>query len=223
MSESEYTYYGYDLCVGGYFEMPTSDARRLLPDHLEPLEVVHERSILAITAFRFVDSMVGPYDEVVLAVVVPPIVEPGKPISKAAFFPFMVGTSTPEAREHAIERWRLPHYPKDISVDFTRDDDQLTVAVTDDGAPVLELVVTEFARGSAANSYMCFTVDPDRRYRVNILMEADHTEHEEETGSLTLYEHPMTEGLTIDEINTYPFREEWYGRGRQTFDQMVTF
>jgi hypothetical protein len=223
MSESEFTYYGYDLCVGGYFEMPTSDARRLLPDHLEPLEVVHERSILAITAFRFVDSMVGPYDEVVLAVVVPPIVEPGKPISKAAFFPFMVGTSTPEAREHAIERWRLPHYPKDISVDFTRDDDQLTVAVTDDGAPVLELVVTEFARGSAANSYMCFTVDPDRRYRVNILMEADHTEHEEETGSLTLYEHPMTEGLTIDEINTYPFREEWYGRGRQTFDQMVTF
>lgn len=223
MSESEFTYYGYDLCVGGYFEMPTSDARRLLPDHLEPLEVVHERSILAITAFRFVDSMVGPYDEVVLAVVVPPIVEPGKPLSKAAFFPFMVGTSTPEAREHAIERWRLPHYPKDISVDFTRDDDQLEVAVTDDGAPVLELVVTEFDRGSAANSYMCFTVDPDRRYRVNILMEADHTEHEEETGSLTLYEHPMTEGLTIDEINTYPFREEWYGRGRQTFDQMVTF
>ena len=223
MSESEYTYYGYDLCVGGYFEMPTSDARRLLPNHLEPLEVVHERSILAITAFRFVDSMVGPYDEVVLAVVVPPIVEPGKPISKAAFFPFMVGTSTPEAREHAIERWRLPHYPKDISVDFVRDDDQLTVAVTDDGAPVLELVVTEFDRGTAANSYMCFTVDPDRRYRVNILMEADHTEHEEETGSLTLYEHPMTEGLTIDEINTYPFREEWYGRGRQTFDQMVTF
>jgi hypothetical protein len=223
MSESEFTYYGYDLCVGGYFEMPTSDARRLLPDHLEPLEVVHERSILAITAFRFVDSMVGPYDEVVLAVVVPPIVEPGKPLSKAAFFPFMVGTSTPEAREHAIERWRLPHYPKDISVDFTRADDQLEVAVTDDGAPVLELVVTEFDRGSAANSYMCFTVDPDRRYRVNILMEADHTEHEEETGSLTLYEHPMTAGLTIDEINTYPFREEWYGRGRQTFDQMVTF
>jgi hypothetical protein len=216
MSESEYTYYGYDLCVGGYFEMPTSDARRLLP-------VVHERSILAITAFRFVDSMVGSYDEVVLAVVVPPIVEPGKPLSKAAFFPFMVGTSTPEARKHAIERWRLPHYPKDISVDFARTGDQVTVTVTDDGAPVLELVVTEFDRGSAANSYMCFTVDPDRRYRVNILMEADHTEHEEETGSLTLYEHPMTEGLTIDEINTYPFREEWYGRGRQTFDQMVTF
>ena len=223
MSETEFTYYGYDLCVGGYFEMPTSDARALLPDHLEPLEVQHDRSILAITAFRFTESVVGPYDEVVLAVVVPPMVEPGRPLPKAAFYPFMVGTSTPESREHAIERWHLPHYMKDIQVDFSRDGEQLTVAVSDDGAPVLELVVTEFDRGKTANNYMCFTVDPEDRYKVNILMEADHTEHEEETGSLTLYEHPMTAGLTIDEVNSYPFREEWYGRGKQTFDRMVAF
>lgn len=223
MSNSENTYYGYDLCVGGYFEMPTSDARKLLPNHLEPLEVQHERSILAITAFHFTESMVGEYDEVVLAVVVPPMVEPGKPLPKAAFFPFMVGTSTPESREHAIERWHLPHYMKDVDIAFTRDGEQLTVAVADDGAPVLEMVVTEFGRSSAANSYMCFTVDPEDRYKVNILMEADHTEHEEESGSLILHEHPMTAGLTIDEVNTYPFREEWYGKGLQTFDKMVTF
>lgn len=223
MSDSENTYYGYDLCVGGYFEMPTSDARTLLPSHLEPLEVLHERSILAITAFHFTESMVGEYDEVVLAVVVPPIVEPGKPLPKAAFFPFMVGTSTEASREHAIDRWRLPHYMKDIAVDFDNDDGQMTVTVSDDGAPVLEMVVTEHERSTAANSYMCFTVDPEDRFKVNILMEADHTEHEEETGSLTLYEHPMTEGLTIDDINTYPFREEWYGKGLQTFDKMVTF
>ena len=33
----------------------------------------------------------------------------------------------------------------------------------------------------------------------------------------------MTEGLTIDDVNTYPFREEWYGKGLQTFDKMVSF
>jgi len=217
------TYYGYDLCVGGYFEMPTEDARKLLPAHLEPLEVQHERSILAITAFHFSESIVGEYDEVVLAVVVPPMVEPGKPLPKAAFFPFMVGTSTPEAREHAIGRWRLPHYMKDVDIDFARDGGELTVSVKDEGAPVLEMVVTEFDRTPAANLYMCYTVDPADRYKVNILMEADHTEHEEESGSLTLHEHPMTEGLTIEEINTYPFREEWYGKGLQTFDRMVNF
>jgi hypothetical protein len=223
MSNSEHTHYGYDLCVGGYFEMPTSDARLLLPDHLEPLEVQHERSILAITAFHFTESMVGEYDEVVLAVVVPPMVEPGKPLPKAAFFPFMVGTSTPESRAHAIERWRLPHYMKDVSIDFRRENGSLTVEVSDDGAPVLEMTVTEFDRSEAANSYMCFTVDPSDRFKVNILMEASHTEHEEETGSLVLHDHPMTKGLTLDDIDTYPFREEWYGSGSQTFDKMVSF
>ncbi len=220
---TENTYYGFDLCVGGYFEMPTADARKLLPSHLQPLEVQHERSILAITAFHFSESMVGEYDEVVLAVVVPPIVEPGKPLPKAAFFPFMVGTSTPESREHAINRWALPHYMSDVQVDFTRDNDQVTVQVSDNGSAILELIVTEHDRKPAGNNYTCFTVDPEERYKVNILMEAEHAEHEEETGSLTLFDHPMTAGLTIDDINTYPFREEWYGKGMQTFDHMVTF
>jgi|TARA_B110000263_G_scaffold233517_1_gene230399 hypothetical protein len=223
MITDDYTYYGFDVCVGGYFEMPTADARKLLPSHLEPLEVQHERSILAITAFHFDESMVGAYDEVVLAVVVPPRIETGKPLPKAAFFPFMVGTSTPESRAHAIERWALPHYMKDIQVGFLRDGDRLTVTVTDDGADVLELVVTEHERQFAGNNYMCFTVDPEARFKVNILMEADHTEHEEETGSLILHEHPMTAGLTLADVNTYPFREEWYGKGKQTFDPMVTF
>jgi hypothetical protein len=66
-------------------------------------------------------------------------------------------------------------------------------------------------------------VDPESRYKVNIFMEASHTEHEEERGSLTLYEHPITQGLTIDEVNSYPFREEWYGGGLQTFEIMEPF
>lgn len=223
MSDQGYTHYGYDLCVGGYFEMPTADARRLLPSHLEPLEVQHERSILAITAFRFGESMVGEYDEVVLAVVCPPIVEPGKPLPKAAFFPFMVGTSTEASREHAIERWRLPHYMKDVAIGFDPRNGEMRVTVDDDGAPVLEAVITDYEFSPARNLYECFTVDPVHRYRVNIDMVAAHSEHEEERGSLTLYEHPMTAGLTLDDINSYPFREEWYQRGTQTFDPMVSF
>ncbi|SVD20428.1 uncharacterized protein METZ01_LOCUS373282, partial [marine metagenome] len=107
MTDIDYTYYSYRMCVGAYFEMPTVDARKLLPDHLQPLEVQHERSILAITAFHFTESMVGAYHEIVLSVVVPPVVEPGQPLPKAAFFPFMVGTTTEASRQHAIDRWHL--------------------------------------------------------------------------------------------------------------------
>jgi len=223
MSQMEYTYYRYRMCVGAYFEMPTGDARALIPGHLEPLEVQHERSILAVTAFDFIESLVGPYLEVVLAVVVPPMVEPGKPLPKAAFFPFMVGTSTEISRQHAIERWHLPHYMRDLDIAFQERSGEVTVNVRDGSDSVLDLTVTDFDFEPTRNVYSCFTVDERERYKVNIYMQAPHTEHEEERGSVTLYEHPMTNGLSIDEINTYPFREEWYRTGMQTFELLERF
>ncbi|HET9947382.1 MAG TPA: hypothetical protein VFQ22_00520, partial [Longimicrobiales bacterium] len=135
MHEMEYTYYAFRMCVGAYFEMATEDARKLLPDHLQPLEVQHERSILAITAFHFTESLCGAYHEVVLAVVVPPMVEPGRPMPKAAFYPFMVGTSTEISRQHAIDRWHLPHFMSDLDICFDGDDSEVTVRVRDGEEP----------------------------------------------------------------------------------------
>jgi len=224
----EYTYYAYRMCVGAYFEMPTADARALIPSHLQPLEVQHERSILAITAFHFTESLVGAYHEVVLAVVVPPMVEPGKPLPKAAFFPFMVGTSTERSRRHAIERWHLPHYMRDVEIAFSGANGEgsggeVTVEVRDQDKPVLDLTVTDFEFDTIRNTYSCFSACNGDRFKVNIFMDAPHAEHEEERGSLTLHEHPMTAGLTIDEVNSYPFREEWYRAGMQTFEELERF
>ncbi|MEX2465833.1 MAG: hypothetical protein WD995_02920 [Gemmatimonadota bacterium] len=220
MNDIQHTYYGFENCVGAYFEMPTDEARKVLPPHLQPLEKQHERSIFAITAFHFTESEVGEYDEVVLAVIVPPIVEPGKPLPKAAMYPFMVATSTKAAREHAIERWRLPHIMKDLEIDFEESDGTMTVKVRDDGQPVLDLVVTEFEPEPAKNQYCVFTVGDENRYKVNIYMEAPHSEHEEERGELTLYDHPFLAGLDPAEIEPYPFREEWYRAGLQTFEEL---
>lgn len=220
MSEIQYTYYGFDKCVGAYFEMPTSEARRLLPAHLQPLEKQHERSIFAITAFHFTESEVGAYDEVVLAVIVPPRVEPGKPLPKAAMFPFMVATSTEAARLHAIERWRLPHIMKDLQIEFEEDAGRMQVRVRDDGEPVLDLTVTEYDAVPARNQYCVFTVGDAESYKVNIYMEAPHSEHEEERGELTLYDHPFLAGLDPDDIESFPFREEWYRKGLQTFEEL---
>lgn len=220
-SEIQYTYYGFDHCVGAYFEMPTSEARKVLPGHLQPLEKQHERSIFAITAFHFNESEVGEYDEVVLAVIVPPIVEPGKPLPKAAMFPFMVATSTEAAREHAMERWRLPHIMEDFDVDFEESEGRMEVKVRDGaGQPVLELAVTEYQADPARNQYCVFTVGGEDRYKVNIYMEAPHSEHEEERGELTLHDHPFLKGLDPADIESIPFREEWYRKGLQTFEEL---
>lgn len=214
------TRYGFENCVGAFFEMATSDARGLLPSHLEPLEAMHTRSVLAVLAFQFTESEVGAYDELVMAVITPPRVEAGKPLPKAAFFPFMVATSTEASRAHAIERWHLPHYMKNVDFDFQEGDGAMKVTVSDEGQPVIELTVTEHDFNSTVNPYHCFTVDGDERYKVNIFMDAPHSEHDEEAGELVLHRHEMTAGLTLEEVSSYPIREEWYRAGVQTFEEM---
>jgi len=217
------TTYGFENAVGAFFEMPTSDARKILPDHLQPLEVQHQRSILAVTAFQFTESMVGPYDEVVLSVIVPPMIDPSRPLPKAAFFPFMVGVTTASSRRDAIERWHLPHYMSDLDITMTESSDEMEVTVREGDTPVLEFTVTKHEYVPTKNLYNAFTVQDgtDGKFKANIYMEAPHSEHEEEKGSLTLHEHPLTAGLTIDDVNTYPFREQWYLAGLQTFEPLL--
>ncbi len=214
------TRYGFQNCIGGFFQMATTDARKLIPPHLEPVEAIHTRSVLAVLAFQFTESQVGAYDEVVMAIITPPRIEPGKPLPKAAFFPFMVATSTQASREHAIEKWKLPHYMKDVDFEFTEFDDRMKLVVSDDGAPVMEMTITERKFEPAVNQYHCFSIEGDDRYKVNIFMDAPHSEHDEENGELILHPHPMTEGITIDEVASYPIREEWYRAGIQTFEEM---
>ena len=60
----------------------------------------------------------------------------------------------------------------------------------------------------------------ENRYKVNIFMDGQHTEHEEEAGSLTLHPHEMTEALTLDDISSVPFREQWFHGGLQTFEEL---
>ncbi len=218
--DMELTEYGFKNAVGAFFEMPTSDARKILPAHLQPLEVQHERSILAITAFQFTQSMVGEYDEVVLSVIVPPMMEAGRPLPKAAFYPFVVGVTTDASRQHAIERWHLPHYMKNLQMDFTETEDKLSLSISDQGQPVLDLSVTNFPGAPEIVLFNAFTVNEEDRFKVNIFMNGEHTEHEEEAGSLTLHPHEMTEGLTLDDISLVPFREQWFHGGLQTFEEL---
>lgn len=218
------TRYGFDFCVGAFFEMSTQDARAILPAHLQPVEVQHERSVMAVLAFHFNESEVGEYDELVMAVITPPQMDPGKPLPKAAFFPFMVATNTEASREHAMERWRLPHYMKDLDFDFQEGDGTMRLVVSDEGAPVVDLTITDHDFEPVVNPYHCFTVGEsvgsDGSFKVNIFMDAPHSAHEEETGELVLHPHPMTEMLTLEEVASYPFREEWYKAGAQTFEEL---
>src|SRR5262245_65777883 len=80
------------------------------------MELHHGTSIFSMTAFDFTQSMVGPYGEVVMSVIVAPLVKPGERLPKSAFYPYLVATTTKAARDHAIERWHLPHWMEDVAI-----------------------------------------------------------------------------------------------------------
>ena len=216
------THYRFRTAVSAFFEMPTDLAVRLLPSHLKPLEIHHGSGIFAVTAFDFSESLVGPYQEIVLAVIVPPLVQPGAQFPKSAFYPFLLGTSTRASREHAIERWHLPHYMADVAVDFVEKDSELDVRVREGKRPILDYSVVDHHWEKADDLYQSFMSDKSAAFKVDIHMRGSFSEHEEEEGHLVLHEHPMTEQLEAPEIEDVPFRELWMKDGMQTFEELET-
>lgn len=216
------TQYDFANAVSGFYEIPTARARSLLPAHLHPLEVQHGSGVLAVTAFDFTDSMVGSYQEIVLAIIVPPLVRAGDPFPKSAQYPFLVGTSTVESREHAIERWHLPHYMKEIAVDFAETAGRIDVQVREKDDLILELGITDYKWEPASQLHQCFMLKNKARYKVDMHLKGSFTEHEEERGSLILHEHPMTENLPAEEIPEQPFRELRMKGGVQIFHELET-
>lgn len=216
------TRYGFSTAISAFFEMQTDLASVLLPPHLQPLETQRGTGIFAVTAFDFTESMVGTYQEIVLAVIVPPVVKPDAQFPKSAFFPFLVGTSTEASREHAIERWHLPHYMEDVDIEFAPVPEGIRVRVQEEGRPILEMSIAEHRWEKANDLYQSFMVDGKRNLKVDIHMQGTFSEHEEEKGHIEIHDHPMTERLDPDEIETVPFRELWMRAGMQTFEELET-
>ena len=216
------TRYGYSNAISGFFEFPTDNARRILPKHLEPAELHHGSSIFSMTAFDFTQSEVGSYGEVVMSVIVAPLVKPGEKLPKSAFYPYLVATTTKAARDHAIERWHLPHWMEDVEMSFDRDGGRITARVGVAGAPVAELTISDHSWAPVNHLYQSFMKDGDHAYLANIVMEGQQSEHEEETGHLQLFDHPFNKDLMISEVYEIPFRELWMREGRQTFDPLIT-
>lgn len=215
------TRYAYRNAISGFFEFPTDNARRILPRHLEPAELHHGSSIFSMTAFDFTQSEVGAYGEIVMSVIVAPLVKPGERLPKAAFYPYLVATTTRAARDHAIERWHLPHWMEDVEVVFSTEGRGITVKVVADGAPVAELTITDHTFRPVSHLYQSFMRDDGGAYLATIVMEGSQSEHEEETGRLKLHEHPFNKDLAISEIYENPFRELWMREGVQTFHPLV--
>jgi hypothetical protein len=215
------TIYKFSQVVAGLFELPTEAARRLLPSHLEPIELHHGTAVLSVMAFDFSDSMVGPYGELVLSLGVAPLFRAGLAMPQGAFFPFQVGTTTSAAREHAIERWHLPHWMEDIDVRFSIAGGRRSAAVSAGGVPLLEMHIHDHEFEDVAHIYQMFSCSGDANFVGQITMSAPYSDHEDNRGELHLFEHAFHKGLNVADVYEVPFREQSMLAGVQTFEPLV--
>jgi hypothetical protein len=217
---AQITRYAFSHAICGFFEIPSADAKVVLPVDRHPLEPHHGISLLAVSAFDFVGSEVGAYGEVTLSIVVAPLFRPNEPLPKAALYPFQVATSTRVAREHAIERWHLPHWMENITVEWTHKKPHVTARVECENHPLMELTITERNWQSVAVPFQLFTREGNDNYFTNIVFEGSRSEHEDEQGSVTFFEHSFYDKLAVSEISTTPTRELWMVDGMQTFQPL---
>ncbi len=214
--------YRFHTGVSAFFDMATSDARDLLPSHLEPIEVTHQRSVLSVTAFLFDDSVVGPYTELMFSVVVPPTVASWGQHAKAGFFPFLAATSSEEARRIKGDRFHFPYHDESIDAQFIETEDRLRIRVFGAGERIVDLSVTPGAWESAHHLLHGYMMNGDQRLRTTLQISGDYSMHENEAGRMTLFPHALTDELLRHEVSPNPFREHWFKNGTETFHQLET-
>jgi hypothetical protein len=224
VSEADVRRYLYRDAINGFFEFPTATARAILPHGIQPVEPHHGMSVLTVTGFEFHDSSVGPYREIALSVIVAPRVKHGEPMPRAAMFPFLVGTTTPEAREHGIQVWHLPHHPGDLDIDFERRESEITMKVAEAESPILSMVVTDTGEAweKVEHRYQTLMHDDVGAYMSPLIMRGPFMEHEDERGSLTLHSHAFTGALDPEEVTSTPFREQWMRDGVESIHPLQT-
>ena len=215
--------YRFNTGVSAFFEMATADARAVLPDHLEPIEVRHQRSVLSVTAFLFDDSVVGPYTEIMFSVIVPPMVAQWGQHAKAGFYPFAAATSSREARRIKSERFFFPYHDQDIDAQFIETDDRLRVRVFGAGEPIVDMSVTPGAWETTTHLLQGFMMNGEQKLRTTLQISGDYTVHENEAGRMTLFPHAMTGDILRHEVSVEPFREHWFKNGTETFHKLEAF
>jgi hypothetical protein len=215
--------YSFRTGVSAFFGMATSDARAVLPEHLEPIEVTHQRSILSVTAFLFDDSVVGPYTELMFSVIVPPMVAEWGQHAKAGFYPFLAATSSDEARRIKADRFHFPYHDQSIDAQFIETDDRVRIRIFGGNDPILDLSVTPGAWETTTHLLQGFMMNGEERLRTTLQISSDYTVHENESGDMRLFPHQITSDLLRNEVAPHPFREHWFKNGTEVFHKLETF
>lgn len=215
------TRYGFRSGLGGLFHADARKAAALLPEGLTLVESHPGLGVLVVNIFDFDASEVGPYQELVVSLVVLPWAPRGEPLPFSAVFPVLLATNTDASREHAAERWRLPKLDRCLSIEVDLGADSRVVVVRDERQTLLRLRVTGTKLVETRRTYQCFSADTQHLYRVPIEIVGALSEHEDERGHLELGDHPLAATIAPLLDDPIPFCEQCIGTGEERFGELV--
>ncbi len=217
--------YPFTTGINAIFEIPTQTARRLMPKGIETVESNHGVSLIGFTLFDFSESPVGPYQELVVSLYAVPRLGIMEQHPHAAVYPVVVASSCQEARDHAIDLWRLPHFMEDITIEFSASPDGSTMTGTvrcHKGEVILDLTLSHTGSWKPTYQlYQSFQHDETGTYIGVMDMRGMLSEHEENTGTLRLHEHRFFDHLDLSGMDTLPFREMWMREGVESYHELL--
>ena len=139
--------------TGAFFSVPTSTIRKFLPTNkLKPVVIGRGRTIFAIGAYEYLDTSIGPYNEVAMGV--PCIYDPRVNIPflpaifdqafSVGFFLLHLPVTTKIALDSGIEIWGFPKFL--ATVKFEESPETRTCILEADGRRILSLHVRKAER-----------------------------------------------------------------------------
>lgn len=194
--------YVFRQSLGAFFLAEAEVVRTWLPRSLTPFEMCPGHAMLAVTAFDFSESEVGPYGELVVSVLVAPFASRGSELPHAASYPVLLATTTAESRAHASEHWYLPRHERCMEMSFAEREGRRSVDVLDAGERVLSLSVLHGKTAPSVRLYQVFSARNGVTHRVNVRISGELVEHQDESGELHLHDHPWARriaGVLLDE------------------------
>ena len=212
----------YSRGLTGTFELPTEAAKRLVHPSLEPVEVHHGTSVLAVSVFDFDESPFGPYGELVLAVVVAPFVRPGQAMPQAGLYPYAVGTTSALIRQMVLPQWPLPYWQEDLQLDFKAGDGRRQVSVVAGGVPLLDMTLYEHEWSEESQLHQVYAIGPSGGSAALLTTHGSYSDHEDGRGELRLHPHPIQKGLDVATVEGLPLREACLADGVRTIDSLAS-
>lgn len=200
--------YAFRRSLGAFFFAKAEFVRTWLPRGLTPFEMCPGHALLAITAFDFIESEVGPYGELVVSVLVAPFASRGDELPHAASYPVMLATTTAQSRAHASEQWYLPRHERCMEMHFVEQNGRRTVHVLDAGEQVLSLSVQYRKTAASVRLYQVFSSRDGVIHRVNVRISGELDEHQDESGELQLQAHPWARRIADVLLDEQPMMEQ---------------